>query len=147
LEIKAKMTGYEIFASCLRGSSMNRIVPLLALVAVAVAVSACGHTASQAATSTPPAAAPSPSPAATPLIENTLADQAACAGFEAGYNSDFASVTQSQINAEVNTTTNHVDPVLVQDVNMWLTDSQRQGIASDATDATKIFAACHSIGQ
>jgi hypothetical protein len=128
-------------------TNMNRIVLLLAVVAVAVAISACGHPAPRAAATTLPAAALNPSPSATPLIENTLADQAACAAWEAGFDSDFASVTQNQLSAEVNNTSHHVDPVLVQDVNTFLTASQGQGISSDSPDTTKIFADCHSIGQ
>jgi hypothetical protein len=126
---------------------MNRIVPLLALVAVAVAVSACGHAAPRAAATTPPAAAPSPSPSATPLIEDTIYDRYACSVWVSDFNSGFASDTQDQLNAEVNNTTHHVDPVLVKDVNTFLTDSQGQVISNDSPGVTKIFDDCHSIGQ
>jgi hypothetical protein len=126
---------------------MNRIVPLLALVAAAVAVSACGHPAPRAATTTTPAAAPSPVPSAIPLIENTLADQAACGEFVSDFNSGFAADTQNQLNAWVNNTTHKVDPVLVQDVNTLLTASQRGGISNDSPAVMRIFNDCHSIGQ
>jgi hypothetical protein len=126
---------------------VNRIVPLLALVAVAVAVSACGHAAPRAATTTPPAAAYSPPPSATPLIEDTLADQAAGSEWVSDFNSGFASDQQNQLSAWVNNTTHHVDPVLVKDVNTFLTDSQGQVISNDSPDVTKIFDDCHSIGQ
>ena len=126
---------------------MNRVVPLLVLVAVAVAVSACGHPALRAATTTSPTAAPSPSPSATPLIEDTLIDRYVCSDFTLGFETHFTAATPQQLNADVNNTSHHVDPVLVQDVNTWLTDSQRQGVSSDSTDVNKIFADCHSIGQ
>ena len=126
---------------------MNRIVPLLALVAVAVAVSACGHPAPHAAATTSPTAAYIPPASATPLIEDSIYDRAACAAWASDFEASFASDQQNQLNAWVNNTAHHVDPVLVKDVNTFLTDSQGQVISNDSPDVTKIFDDCHSIGQ
>jgi hypothetical protein len=63
------------------------------------------------------------------------------------FNSGFAADQQNELNAWVSNTAHKVDPVLVQDVNAFLSASQRGPITGDSPTAMKIFNDCHSIGS
>ncbi len=126
---------------------MNRIVPLLAVAAMVVAVSACGHQTPRAAATASPAATFVQPPSVTPLIENTPSDQVTCDEFVSDFDSGFAAAQQNELNAWVSNTAHKVDPVLVQDVNTFLSASQRGPITGDSPAAMKIFNDCHSIGS